>query len=375
MKDALKDEPGRNERCWCGSGEKYKRCHLSREKERPLVLQEAFDLLRRGMDYRVCLHPQAGPGACAGPIIDAHTVQRVGSLSQIAFNGRVLQLGPAQARNGDDAPRFDAKPVGYRKASTIPAFCDRHDKVFGPVENQPFRATREQAFLLGYRAWAYEYHRKDGVLRNLPVMRQVDRGRDPAMQRQLQSLIDLMQAGTELGVRDLKACKAEYDDVLVSGDFRASRSVTFMLDRPPVLMCSGATTLEFDLEGRSIQDISDHDVRAHGLSFSLVGTKDGRGAAVFQWLGDSKPHTAMSESLRRIPLADAPDILIRFALEHLENVYLSPIWWGALAPEVQRALLKRAESGLPGRERTARSMADDGIRTNAFAVTELIAQN
>lgn len=27
-------EPGRNEPCWCGSGEKYKRCHLDADRRR-----------------------------------------------------------------------------------------------------------------------------------------------------------------------------------------------------------------------------------------------------------------------------------------------------------------------------------------------------
>ena len=27
--------PGRNESCWCGSGLKYKRCHMSSDQSRP----------------------------------------------------------------------------------------------------------------------------------------------------------------------------------------------------------------------------------------------------------------------------------------------------------------------------------------------------
>jgi uncharacterized protein YecA (UPF0149 family) len=27
-------EPGRNEPCWCGSGEKYKRCHLDDDRRK-----------------------------------------------------------------------------------------------------------------------------------------------------------------------------------------------------------------------------------------------------------------------------------------------------------------------------------------------------
>jgi len=27
------DKPGRNESCWCGSGKKYKKCHLSEDQK------------------------------------------------------------------------------------------------------------------------------------------------------------------------------------------------------------------------------------------------------------------------------------------------------------------------------------------------------
>jgi len=27
-------EPGRNELCWCGSGKKYKRCHLEKDEKK-----------------------------------------------------------------------------------------------------------------------------------------------------------------------------------------------------------------------------------------------------------------------------------------------------------------------------------------------------
>lgn len=31
--DAPADKPGRNESCWCGSGKKYKKCHLAEDQK------------------------------------------------------------------------------------------------------------------------------------------------------------------------------------------------------------------------------------------------------------------------------------------------------------------------------------------------------
>ena len=32
--DRKKEEPGRNDDCWCGSGKKYKRCHLEKDEQK-----------------------------------------------------------------------------------------------------------------------------------------------------------------------------------------------------------------------------------------------------------------------------------------------------------------------------------------------------
>ncbi|EPY4057442.1 SEC-C metal-binding domain-containing protein [Klebsiella variicola] len=36
---------GRNDSCWCGSGKKYKRCHLGREREKNIDRGEAIQFL------------------------------------------------------------------------------------------------------------------------------------------------------------------------------------------------------------------------------------------------------------------------------------------------------------------------------------------
>ena len=39
---------GRNERCWCGSGKKYKQCHLSSDDRKRLVERSAMGAPRKG---------------------------------------------------------------------------------------------------------------------------------------------------------------------------------------------------------------------------------------------------------------------------------------------------------------------------------------
>src|SRR4051794_9621851 len=78
---------GRNELCWCGSGEKYKRCHLGRDRAPEPTTQEILDQQGRVLDRKVCLHADAGPTTCS-KVIQAHTLQR-SELSKIARSGKV----------------------------------------------------------------------------------------------------------------------------------------------------------------------------------------------------------------------------------------------------------------------------------------------
>jgi SEC-C motif len=54
---------GRNDPCWCGSGVKFKQCHLGRSDERPLPLPAVANQLRKFFKAKKCLHPLASAGA------------------------------------------------------------------------------------------------------------------------------------------------------------------------------------------------------------------------------------------------------------------------------------------------------------------------
>lgn len=155
---------GRNEKCWCGSNKKFKRCHLNRETEPRPGIQEVLDRFRKVYRQGKCSHPSAGHKLCKGKTIKARTVQRNGGLNLIASNGHVYTL----LQNGKmfDQDRWDlnAGPnkVGIGEASTFAGFCAHHDnELFGPVEKQPFQGTLEQIAILGYRAICHELSLKE----------------------------------------------------------------------------------------------------------------------------------------------------------------------------------------------------------------------
>jgi len=100
--------PGRNDRCWCGSGRKYKRCHVGRDQLQPLPLHQIDSQLRQIYSMEYCLHADA-PAQCGPRFINAHTVQNHGQLNQISEQGHVIGVDRSSYLNyANGRPRLCA---------------------------------------------------------------------------------------------------------------------------------------------------------------------------------------------------------------------------------------------------------------------------
>ncbi len=158
---------GRNDLCWCGSGKKFKKCHLNRERQPPENPFEAFKKTFAFNRKQVCLHPEA-PKECSEKVIRAHTIQRGSSLKRIAEDGHVFGFAYDLKALDLNKGNIGIKRVGINQASTFSGFCGHHDNLtFAPVENEPFTATDEQCFLLGYRAMCRELYQKQTALESM----------------------------------------------------------------------------------------------------------------------------------------------------------------------------------------------------------------
>ncbi|MCE2453841.1 MAG: SEC-C domain-containing protein, partial [Nitrospinae bacterium] len=156
-----KKKIGRNEPCWCGSGKKYKHCHLGRENQTPLQRWEVSNTFKQAYTAKTCLAPETLLGKCNGKIVRAHTVPKSGSLQRIAREGHVYSFVPSLESPEKWQDSFVPKLRGINKASTFSGFCSQHDNaIFAPLEKKAFRGTPEQCFLLGYRALVLELYKK-----------------------------------------------------------------------------------------------------------------------------------------------------------------------------------------------------------------------
>lgn len=236
--------------------------------------------------------------------------------------------------------------VGIYKASTFSGFCRHHDNhLFQPVEKSKFIGSREQCFLLAFRALAREVHGKLSEWRNFNEnLRNVEARSE---------IVDYGR-GLRAGVTNIRKHMHDYSSMLVAGDYSAVRAYVIEFEAAPPVMCSGAIYPDYDFQGTVLQDLADLNRRPDLLCFSSYFGGQ-RGVVSFTWLPSSDHSCSVFlQGLARIPDHDVGPALAHFLFEYSDNIQLAPDWWDALLPESTGELLRRIRTGTPfGRPRMA----------------------
>ena len=340
---------GRNQPCPCGSGRKYKHCCLGsreirREPSATISWETEAAAATKAMARGMCCAPPNARHECVRKIVHAHTVPR-SSLVHIAEDSHVLSFGANVTTLKRHGTALPPQPRGIGSASTFTGFCTKHDnEIFAPLEKAPFTATREQCFLLAYRALARELYLKTNTRvhyeRRLPHF---------ANQLGVTHPFVLGTAtfiqGTADGERDLSSHKRDYDRSLLARDHSSVNSYIIQLAAPPPMMCSGAFIPEHTFTGKPLERFPNRSsTRQTEMTVSSFADIRGQGFIVFAWLDDPKDYAAQFvDSLSNIPDPDVTGPLLRFIFEYCENVHIQPSWWQNLAESTQRALISHMD--------------------------------
>lgn len=305
----MRAQPGRNDPCWCGSGKKFKKCHLNRESAPRKTIQEVIETAQAAYAQRVCLHPD--PATCDRDVIKAHSVQQNGGLNKIAVNGKVYgvrenNVGDLSKHKGLLVPKL----VGIGQASTFTGMCGFHDdQTFAPIEKKPFTACPEHAFLLAYRHFCKEVFTKRAAANLFSPLRAADAGQPFEMQIALQRFVNVMQGGFDQGHTDAETIKASYDQALLANDYSAVRYYVVRFKEVPDVLCCSGNFPEFDFEGNTLQRLLSAKLPDH-VTISVIATDVG-GAVVFAWLGDCPCSRRLVETLHKLADADLGDAIVR----------------------------------------------------------------
>ena len=371
---------GRNDRCWCNSGIKYKYCHLGREAQPELGQQEAINRFVKRSKKGRCLHPDAGPSTCSGRVIAAHTIQKNGGLNHIARDGHVgsFLIHPSKLlrsrRDLNSAPHS----VGVREASTFNGFCSGHDnKLFAPIDDKQFDGDMEQILLLGFRAICHELHSKRFAFDLDQQMRDFDRGQPVAFQRTYQETLSTRDSGIEVSINELNDAKEMFEGAILNTNLADISYFVVFFDRPPDVLCSSVWQATHDFSGRELSDLADLTIPASWLTFALIVSDNG-GAAVFSCPSSHKDSVEVLSTLDELSDGELPHAIVRFAFEFFENTYFSPDWWDGLDNGTKVRLKKRQfteSDGVFGHTTYPRGdgcLVDDGVRAVDWKVKSKI---
>lgn len=334
----------RNAPCWCGSGRKWKICHRDRES-RARIASPNLPIAKLAKGFRrgsTCYHPDA-PAECRGKVIGSHTVQRNGPLRRIARDGHVYGYRVNGIAGEEELPKL----IGLRDASVFPGFCSLHDtQLFASVETGQSETTPRTAFLLTYRALAYELHQKKKSRAAVELVASLDHGRSLVDQAFVQQLAAQLGHGSEIAQRELEsqltALKSDYE----VADFSRFQAIFITFDQVLPFAASFFVAPYEDLSGQKIQGW--YDAEASYVSFASLIV--GEASVIMLAWERSSSFGCLGDQLVGANSGDVATLLLRFAVSNSENVFLSPDWYESLGGTKKRELASLFEHNLPGSE-------------------------
>lgn len=336
----------RNAPCWCGSGEKYKKCHLGREsqpKENPWA---AVGLNRKAFSQKKCCALNAGLGDCDGRVIKAHTVSRGPNLAKIAKEGHVLQYSaniPEMFKNGGN---LSVGEIGIKDASVFFGFCGRHDRdLFSCIENESFSGRPDQCLAVAYRSISRELYGKDASAHLRETLRSADKGMQLFEQFMLQEILDEVDAGNEAARRELRATHEVLTSAMANARFDVINSIIIEFPAPLPFMFAGAWSPFTDLYDKKLQEGYLHELLEQVFVSSFIC--DSGSMICFSWRNiHEAPGKVIADQIFGLPSEQKASVCLQYVMKHIENVFFNPDWFENLSDKQRSLLNSLASDGL-----------------------------
>ena len=320
---------GRNDLCWCGSGAKFKRCHLERQGETSITHDDIFRRIRASRTGKTCLHPAASSSTCSRRLVRSHSISK-SALSAIAEVGHVMTFyadyGVFLQSDGDVVPKL----VGLRGASAFPAFCGYHDaSTFSPIEAGPYRPCEEHAFLASYRALCRElFEREAGARTN--ILHDLAKGLPSEAQGPFRRLAEAEAEETGRTLAGIRLIKSAYDAALLAQDYSQVKFYAVAFASPPDVMMTSLFAPFVDFRGTVIRE---RDIRGTTDDHMILSLFASGSVGWFQlaWLGESRAGLEFTRSFAALADEEMPHAIIRLVFSSFENVFFRPSWWAGLS--------------------------------------------
>ena len=316
-----------------------------------------LETLKKYKNMGRCLHYDSSR-SCK-EIVNAHSIQRGRSLSEIAYDGHVYRITADFETLKKNKGKLSCKKVGINKVSTFLGFCKKHDnELFKKIDNYPLIPTNEQIFLYGYRSLCRELFVKENSL-NI-IERQLN---EEPNQRAIKKLLSNLKQGTVFGLENLRRHKYKYDESLKKEDYQNIGYVLFTSTQKPFIAFSGLFYPDFDFMGRYLQDLGDNNTELELITFCSAPMTTGWGF-LFTWdVSSSNVCVDFMRSLATMICEDKKleDMLFRLVISNCENHAISPQWWESLSGIHKRQIIEKASKTADILVNTPQSYLTEGL--------------
>jgi len=326
--------------CWCGSGKKFRACHLNRELERVISRTEEGHVQAKFFSNQKLCCATYDVGNCQPEIKGAHTIQR----------GRVLESFSKDGHIGTFYRNYEGKlsekdvKIGIKKSASIfYGFCNYHDTViFREIEVKDFVASYENCWSSSYRSICHEFYQKNAALEAVEwKIRHLDSGRPLMHQLIMQSNLQATKRDITKGFEDASAVKDLYESIKISGAFTEITSLIIELDMPLTVAVSGSVSPYYDLQGKRLQNFPRISSPLQYLTLSTV-CSDGRAVYCISSLKQHEKTTSYLQELASMNPQLLKNWLFTSIFCHIENTYFDLNWWADLSKEQQAMIAEMA---------------------------------
>lgn len=302
----------------------------------PKAAADLIARFRKRFSTKVCLAPQTDHEM---PIISAHTLSVGAMLRKISVDGHVYAPSPSKNIASDTFP-FEVTRKGLRDVSVFNGFCSKHDReLFSCLENEPFRFSPKQLFMLSYRAAARECYLKRKQAESLPSPEEYAAVHGIEESLMLSEEASKFIEASIRGAEDIESLKSTLDNYLVSGDFNRLITKAILLPKQPSILASAVFQPFFDMDGNQLQEFDNLQAEMSQILISIIPVETGS-AAIFSWLDTSNaaPRLFFESVLRGKCLTSA---VLHAVLDNTENIAFSPSWYEALSDAKKDYLFSR----------------------------------
>lgn len=295
------------------------------ELNNPKAAAALIENFKKRFKDKICMAPHTDH---EGSIVSAHTLSVEAMLRKISVNSHVYSPTQAKKFSKDQLP-IEFRLMGLRDVSVFNGFCQKHDReLFSCIENNQFRFSRQQNFMLAYRAVARECYLKRKQFDVFPTAEQIAELQGIEEEVRLSDEAILFQASTLKGAEDVEFLKASFDKHLSNQAWDRLITHAIIFSETPSILGTAAFQPFFDLSQVQLQDYTNLDATMSQICVSVIPLEVG-GAAIFSWL-DSSNSAPRRYFESVINTKDLTATTIGVLLDNTENIAINPVWYESL---------------------------------------------